>query len=198
MLSILLKIMMKNKTIALLFILLFGLSCADENYTLRKIDSGIYERKYKGLYSSSSSGDIPIPQGKYQGVYKIGKPYEVLGTRFYPEEDENYDKKGYASWYGGEFHNRKTSNGEIYDMNDYTAAHTTLPMPSIVEVTNLENGKKIKVRINDRGPFIKGRIIDVSKRVAKELDFHNNGVTMVRVKYLKSDTNKLLKELGLK
>ena len=87
---------------------------------------------------------------------------------------------------------------QYHNMNDFTAAHRTLPMPSMVRVTNLENGRSIKVRINDRGPFVKNRIIDVSKRVAQELNFHNQGTTKVKVEYLKEDTDKMLKEYGLK
>ncbi|MDR3289659.1 MAG: septal ring lytic transglycosylase RlpA family protein [Rickettsiales bacterium] len=133
----------------------------------------------------------------YKGVYKVGKPYDVLGQHYEPFENENYDEKGMASWYGSDFHNKNTSNGEIYNMNDWTAAHRTLPMPSIVKVTNLENGKSVKVRINDRGPFVKDRIIDVSNRVAKELDFHNKGTTRIRVVYLKRESDLLLRKLGL-
>lgn len=140
----------------------------------------------------------PLKNGKYEGVYKIGNPYTILGKTYYPHVDEDYVETGMASWYGSDFHNKKTSNGETYNMNDFTAAHRTLPMPSMVRVTNLENGRSIKVRINDRGPFVKNRIIDVSKRVAEELNFHKQGVTKVRVEYLKEDTDKMLKEYGLK
>ena len=132
------------------------------------------------------------------GTYKVGKPYKIMGKTYYPAEDYDYSEVGIASWYGSDFHNKKTSNGETYNMDDFTAAHRTLPMPSMVRITNLENGRSIKVRINDRGPFVKNRIIDVSKRVAQELKFHTQGVTRVKVEYLKDETEKMLKEYGLK
>lgn len=93
-----------------------------------------------------------------------------------------YSQVGVASWYGGKFHGRKTANGETYDQNRMTAAHRTLPFGTKVEVTNLRNGRSVVVRINDRGPFIKGRIIDVSRRAAGELGFRNQGITKVRVR----------------
>ena len=97
------------------------------------------------------------------GTYKVGKPYQIKGTWYYPKEDFEYEETGIASWYGRKFHGRKTANGERFDMNYLSAAHRTLPMPSIVRVTNLENGRKVVVRINDRGPYVDGRIIDLSK-----------------------------------
>jgi rare lipoprotein A len=122
-----------------------------------------------------------IPKGG--GTYKIGAPYKI-GTRWYtPTEDPNYDRVGLGSWYGADFHGRKTANGEIFDMNALTAAHPTLPIPSFAYVTNLSNNRTILVRINDRGPYANDRVIDLSRRSAKELGFESNGVTQVRVKY---------------
>ncbi len=92
------------------------------------------------------------------GVYKIGSPYKIAGTWYYPKEDPDYRETGIASWYGPGFNGRVTANGEVYNQDDLTAAHRTLPMPSIVRVTNLDNGRSIKVRINDRGPFARSRI----------------------------------------
>ncbi len=140
----------------------------------------------------------PMKNGKYEGHYKIGNPYTILGKKYYPEEDRNYKEIGVASWYGEDFHNKKTANGETYNMNDYTAAHRTLPLPSMVKVTNLENGKSIIVRVNDRGPFAKDRIIDLSKKVANYLGFQNQGTTKVKVEFLKAETDKMLREFGLK
>lgn len=120
------------------------------------------------------------------GNYKVGKPYVIDGVRYVPHADPDYDRTGMASWYGPGFHGKRTANGEIYDMDALTAAHPTLPMPSRVRVTNLENGRNIVLRINDRGPFAKGRIIDVSRRAARELGFQQRGVTRVRVKVLDS------------
>ena len=118
------------------------------------------------------------------GIYKIGTPYEIEGEWYYPQEDLTYDSVGIASWYGPKFHGRRTANGEIFDMNLLTAAHPTLPMPIRAKVTNLENGKSVIVRINDRGPFAKDREIDMSRRAAEVLDFKNRGTTKVRVQYL--------------
>ena len=120
------------------------------------------------------------------GAYKVGKPYVIGGVRYVPRADPDYDRTGMASWYGPGFHGKRTANGEVYDMDALTAAHPTLPMPSRVRVTNLENGRSIVLRINDRGPFAKGRIIDVSRRAARELGFLSQGVTRVRVRVLDS------------
>lgn len=118
------------------------------------------------------------------GIYKIGTPYEIQGEWYYPQEDRTYDNVGIASWYGPKFHGRRTANGEIFDMDLLTAAHPTLPMPVRAKVTNLENGKSVIVRINDRGPFAKDREIDMSRRAAEVLGFKNQGTTQVRVQYL--------------
>lgn len=124
----------------------------------------------------------PLPKGG--GYRKIGKPYQVRGVLYVPQHDPDYEEAGIASWYGKNFHGKKTANGEIYDMHALTAAHRTLPLPSLAAVTNVSNGRTVLVRINDRGPFKKGRIIDVSARVAKELGFTDHGTARVRVKYV--------------
>lgn len=120
--------------------------------------------------------------------YKIGDPYQVNGIWYYPAEDWSYDETGIASWYGEDFHGKYTANGEVFDLNGTTAAHRTLPMPSIVQVTNLENGRSIQLRVNDRGPFARGRIIDVSRRAAQLLGFEGQGTAKVRVKLLVPET----------
>jgi len=120
----------------------------------------------------------PAPGG---GQYKVGKPYKVSGKWYTPKVEPNYNKVGLASWYGPKFHGRQTANGEIFNMNALTAAHTTLPMPSYVRVTNLKNGRWLILRVNDRGPFVGDRIIDVSRRSAQLLGFEKQGVTRVRV-----------------
>ncbi|MBK8157762.1 MAG: septal ring lytic transglycosylase RlpA family protein [Rhodospirillaceae bacterium] len=122
------------------------------------------------------------------GPYKIGKPYQVKGVWYYPQADYNYNETGIASWYGPGFHAKQTANGETYDENDLTAAHKTLPMPSLVRVTNLENGRSIVVRINDRGPFVNNRIIDMSRRGAQLLAFEQNGTAKVRVELMKDES----------
>ncbi len=123
--------------------------------------------------------------------YKIGVPYQIKGKWYYPKEDFAYSETGIASWYGSYFHGRATANGEIYDMNDLTAAHKTLPMPSMVRVTNLDNGRSLKLRVNDRGPFVDGRIIDVSRRASQLLGFHENGLAKVKVDILADESRVL-------
>ncbi|PWC37573.1 septal ring lytic transglycosylase RlpA family protein [Azospirillum sp. TSO35-2] len=118
------------------------------------------------------------------GVYKVGKPYQINGVWYYPKEDFNYDETGIASWYGPGFHEKATANGELYDQNELTAAHKTLPMPSLVRVTNLDNGRSVVVRVNDRGPYANGRIIDMSRRGAQLLGFETGGTAKVRVQIL--------------
>ena len=119
--------------------------------------------------------------GRQVGDYKVGKPYQIAGVWYYPKVDYDYRATGIASWYGPGFHGRRTANGETYDQFALTAAHPTLPMPSVVRVTNLENGRVISVRINDRGPFKNGRIIDLSRRAAQLLGFERKGTAKVRV-----------------
>jgi rare lipoprotein A len=118
------------------------------------------------------------------GGYKVGDPYQVAGVWYVPKAQPHYDETGVASWYGDAFQMKPTANGEIFDMNAISAAHTTLPLPSIVEVTNLDNGRKLKVRVNDRGPFVGGRVIDLSRAAAHELGYDNQGLARVRVRYV--------------
>lgn len=115
------------------------------------------------------------------------RPYTIRGVRYFPKDDPNYDETGLASWYGDPFHGRATATGEIFDMNRVSAAHKTLPLPATVEVTNLENGRVLVVRVNDRGPFVRGRIIDLSRRAAQLLGFEKQGVARVRVRLGSSD-----------
>lgn len=126
-----------------------------------------------------------------KGYYKVGKPYTVRGITYYPREDPNYDETGIASWYGSDFHGKFTANGEVYDQWSVTAAHKTLPMPTYVRVTNLENGRSLVVRINDRGPFVEGRIIDLSRRSAQLLGIEQQGTARVRVQFERSGRNEL-------
>lgn len=124
--------------------------------------------------------------------YKIGAPYKIDGKWYVPQVDEDYDKVGVASWYGDAFHGKLTANGEIFDKRRLSAAHKTLPLPTLVEVENLENRRKIIVRVNDRGPFVDDRIIDLSHAAADELGFSAKGLAKVRVRYLaETDVNAL-------
>lgn len=126
-----------------------------------------------------------LGQGTGGGIYKVGNPYKIDGEWYYPAENENYDNKGIASWYGPNFHGKPTANGEVFDQNLITAAHPTLPMPIYARVTNLENGRSLVVRINDRGPFVADREIDLSRRSAELLGYLNKGTARVRVQYLR-------------
>jgi len=123
------------------------------------------------------------PSGDY-GTYKVGNPYKIDGVTYVPQVDYDYVETGVASWYGPNFHGNRTANGEPFDMNSISAAHRTLPLPSMVRVTNLENGRVLNVRVNDRGPFSRGRIIDLSRRAAQLLGFQEKGTAMVRVEVL--------------
>lgn len=132
--------------------------------------------------------DSALPRG---GYYKVGKPYQIKGVWYYPKEDYAYDETGIASWYGPGFHQERTANGETFDQNDVSAAHKTLPMPSLVRVTNLENGRQLVVRVNDRGPFVAGRIIDLSRRSAQLLGVVDRGTAKVRVAILADESKAL-------
>ncbi len=141
------------------------------------------ERVRNTNYSPKMVADNePVPRGG--GTFKLGNPYTINGRTYYPSHDPAYRAEGIASWYGGDFHGRKTANGEAYDMNAISAAHPTMPMPSYARVTNLENGRSIVVRVNDRGPYAEGRIIDLSTGTAKALGTYGQGLARVRVEYV--------------
>ena len=130
-------------------------------------------------------------------IYKIGNKYNVKGKFYFPKKNLSYNKTGIASWYGPKFHGKLTANGEIYNQYALTAAHKTLPLPSAVKVTNLQNNKSIVLRINDRGPFVNDRIIDLSSKAADILDLKRNGTGLVRVMILK-EKSILLEKLAKK
>ena len=162
---------MAARTVKLALALLAGASlaaCASPRYAVQQAPGG-------------GKAKPPSAQG---GRYKVGQPYQIGGVWYVPREQPDYDQVGIASWYGDAFHLKATANGEVFDMNAVSAAHTTLPLPSIVEVTNLANGRRIQVRVNDRGPFHDNRIIDLSRAAAQELGFERQGVTKVRVRYV--------------
>lgn len=151
------------------------------------------------LLLSACGGGERSPYGGTEKptAVKIGKPYTVQGIRYVPKYEAFYEATGMASWYGPGFHGRRAASGERFDENAMTAAHTTLPMPSLVRVTNLNNGRSAVVRVNDRGPFTKGRILDLSKAAASELDMIRTGTARVRVQYLADDTESYIADLGL-
>lgn len=168
-----------------LFLLPMLSACGSSNFF------GLADINTKTKFSSSEYGVSAskrvytgkrVPKGG--GRYQIGKPYKVAGRWYKPRENKRYDETGQASWYGPNFHGRRTANGEIFDQNALSAAHPTLPLPSYVRVTNLENGNSLIVRVNDRGPFVHGREIDLSRRAADMLGYINKGTARVRVKYV--------------
>jgi rare lipoprotein A len=148
--------------------------------------------KSKEYFSESEYGVKASPRvvGEGQAVPKgggrflVGNPYEVKGKVYVPKEDPNYNKTGLASWYGSAFHGRVTANGEVYDSDHLSAAHPTFPLPSYARVTNMDTGSSVVVRVNDRGPFHPGRLIDVSSKTAELLDFKNTGTARVNVQYV--------------
>ena len=150
--------------------------------------------KQAGSYGGTGPGGSDM--AGWRGDYRIGKPYQISGQWYYPAEDFDYDEVGIASWYGTGFHGKPTASGETFDENALTAAHPTLPMPTIVRVVNLENGRALTLRINDRGPFSGRRIIDVSRRAAELLGFRSKGLAKVRVTVLAEESLELKRRAG--
>ncbi len=157
------------------------------------------QKKYGRASPKVVADGEPVPRGG--GQYLVGHPYSVAGHTYYPSENENYSAVGMSSWYGAAFHGRRTANGEVYDMRSLTAAHPTMPLPSYARVTNLSNGYSVIVRVNDRGPYHGGRVMDVSSRTADVLDFKGAGTAKIKVEYVGraplegSDDNMLLASL---
>jgi rare lipoprotein A len=157
----------------------------DEN----KMISSESKRFDKSVFEIKESDEKPAWfDMKGEGIYKLGKPYKVNGTWYFPKEDGKYDEIGIASWYGPGFHQKITANGEYFDMDLVTAAHKTLPLPSVVRVTNLENGRSLLVRVNDRGPFVNDRIIDLSRKASELLGFIARGTAKVRVELMPEES----------
>ncbi|WAJ30923.1 septal ring lytic transglycosylase RlpA family protein [Antarcticirhabdus aurantiaca] len=146
-------------------------------------DAPIFSESVFGVPASPRVSNLRKVR-KGGGREQVGKPYKVRGKWYYPKDQPGYAKQGKASWYGANFHGRLTANGEVYDMFGLSAAHTTFPLPSYAMVTNLENGNRIMVRVNDRGPYAHGREIDVSSKAAQMLGFHRDGVADVKVEYV--------------
>ena len=131
------------------------------------------------------SGGAPT---KAEGTFKVGNPYQIAGRTYVPKETYSHTETGVASWYGPNFHGKRTANGEIFDKHQLTAAHRTLQMPSLIRVTNLANGRSLVLRVNDRGPFSKNRVLDVSERAAELLDFKRKGTTKVKIQVLTQES----------
>lgn len=140
------------------------------------------EKEYGVKASPRVVADGQVPKGG--GRFMVGNAYTVKGQRYVPREEPDYNRKGLASWYGSAFHGRLTANGEVYDKEHLSAAHPTFPLPSYARVTNTENGSSVIVRVNDRGPFHPGRIIDVSSKTAELLDMKRTGTANVQVQYV--------------
>lgn len=138
----------------------------------------------RGTVAGRGEDHPPVVKDPAPIVSGTMRPYQVRGRWYTPKEQPDYEEVGMASWYGDAFNGRPTSTGERFDMHALTAAHKTLPLPGLVEVTNLENGRRLVVRINDRGPFVDSRIIDLSREAASELGMLSQGVGRVRVRYL--------------
>jgi rare lipoprotein A len=165
----------------------------------REIGAFADSRKYGNASPRVVHDGGAVPKGG--GRDHVGKPYQVAGRWYTPRDNPSYSSVGNSSWYGDAFHGRKTANGEVYDKHAYTAAHPTMPLPSYARVTNMTNNRSIIVRVNDRGPFHAGRIIDVSERVAHALEFKHIGTARVKVDYVQrastsgSDDRKLVATL---
>jgi len=160
-------------------------SCATTETPKKKSRSKEYfsEKEYGVKASPRIIGEgRPVPKGG--GRFMVGQPYQVKGKTYVPKEDPDYNKNGLASWYGSAFHGRLTANGEVYDSDHLSAAHPTFPLPSYARVTNLDNGSSVIVRVNDRGPYHPGRIIDVSDKTASLLDMKRTGTAHVNVQYV--------------
>jgi rare lipoprotein A len=161
----------------------FGLAgCAQQPHYFAHAKEYFPSSRYGKASPRVVADGQPVPRGG--GTYLVGHPYTVAGRTYYPSVNRHYSGVGLASWYGAAFHGRRTANGEIYDRDSITAAHPTMPLPSYARVTNLRNHFSMIVRVNDRGPFARGRIMDVSRRVADLLDFRRTGTTKVKVDYI--------------
>lgn len=161
---------------------LAGCAQPPNQYARRHTREYFAESKYGRASPRVVADGEPVPHGG--GQYLVGHPYTIAGHTYYPGEITHYTAVGMASWYGDAFHGRRTANGEVYDMHSLTAAHPTMPLPSYARVTNLANGYSVIVRVNDRGPFHGGRVMDVSSRVADVLDFKGAGTAKIKVEYV--------------
>lgn len=191
----------------LLVALIFLASCISDNH---KVQFAEYQNARYFKPSESMRAGIPKNsleqqmlghyfqgEAEQQGHFKVGDPYQISGVSYFPQHYEEFEEVGVASWYGADFHGKYTANGEIYDTSAMTAAHPTLPLPSMVRVTNLRNGRVVIVRVNDRGPYSQDRVIDVSERAAEELGFKDQGTTKVYIQLLRDDTDVMMKKLKI-
>ena len=189
--------------VAAIAVCVAGCSSGPQKLSRRSNEVGAFPEKKYGAASPRVVADgEEVPKGG--GRYQVGKAYSVAGRTYVPREmNGNYSAIGLASWYGEAFHGRRTSNGEVYDKSSISAAHPTMPLPSYARVTNLSNGRSMIVRVNDRGPFHGGRVMDVSQRVAEALEFKHLGTARIKVEHMApaglagSDDRKLLASLSI-
>ncbi|XVN41868.1 MAG: septal ring lytic transglycosylase RlpA family protein [Rickettsia endosymbiont of Argas persicus] len=182
--------MIKHHKISLLILLVFCFTLSGCNNSKKLPFSAKYS--YKELSKEDPHNTV------YKGYYKVGKTYKIKGKTYKPHAPKKFTETGYASWYGGgkdKFHGKKTANGDRFNKNLLTAAHKTLPLPCLVKVTNQANNKSVILMVNDRGPFKKNRIIDVSARAAEILAFKKQGIAKVKIEYLPNETEKFLKNI---
>ncbi len=177
----------KGLRVAAIPMLCVGLTACGSTSTVKNGKPRSKEYFAESIYGVKASPRVvdegkAVPKGG--GRYQVGKAYQVKGKWYQPKEDFGYNKTGMSSWYGSAFHGRLTANGEVYDKYHLSAAHPTFPLPSYARVTNLENGTSVVVRVNDRGPYEYGRIIDVSSKTADFLDMKRKGSAQVRVQYI--------------
>jgi rare lipoprotein A len=149
--------------------------------SLTGVSRSVFSESEYGVSSSPRVASENVPKGG--GSFKLGPPYKVAGRWYVPRDNPNYDEYGVASWYGADFHGRRTANGEVFDANSLTAAHPTLPLPCYAYVTNVDNGRTVLVRVNDRGPYVNDRLIDMSYAAAKALGYVGKGRARVRVRF---------------
>ena len=155
-------------------------NCANTRVVVEGVKTVIKKDKQEKVKNNKNDDKL------IKGHYKVGQPYVINNIKYTPKLVAYYDKNGIASWYGPKFDKKPTANGEIFDQNKVSAAHKTLPLPSIVKVTNLNNNKFLYIRVNDRGPFFNNRIIDLSKQAAIELNIFSKGTEEVNVRLLES------------
>lgn len=161
--------------------LLSACSSSPSPQSLTGVNRSIFSEDEYGVSSSPRVASGRVPKGG--GQFKLGPPYKVAGKWYVPRDNPNYDEYGIASWYGADFHGRRTANGEVFDANALTAAHPTLPLPCYAYVTNVDNGRTVLVRVNDRGPYVNDRLIDMSYAAAKQLGYLGKGRARVRVRF---------------
>ncbi|MBS0253339.1 MAG: septal ring lytic transglycosylase RlpA family protein [Proteobacteria bacterium] len=161
--------------------LLSACSSSPSPESLTGVNRSVFTEDEYGVSSSPRVASGRVRKGG--GQFKLGSPYKVAGKWYVPRDNPNYDEYGIASWYGADFHGRRTANGEVFDANALTAAHPTLPLPCYAYVTNIDNGRTVLVRVNDRGPYVNDRLIDMSYAAAKQLGYVGKGRARVRVRY---------------